>query len=222
MKYFLDSAKIDEIRYAYKNWGIDGVTTNPKHIKMSGKPFLDVLKELADEFDGVDFPISAEINPHLDKAEDMIRQAKTISAMSKNFVIKIPCTEQGLIAAKVLEEQGIRTNLTLVFSSTQALQPGRIGTKYVSPFVGWKESSGEDCINYIQDIVRIYRQYEFKTEIIVAALRNGKQIADAAKAGADIVTCGFQVYKDSFYHPFTDYGLQVFRNAWDETETGEL
>ncbi len=222
MKYFLDSAKIDEIRYAYKNWGIDGVTTNPKHIKLSGKPFLAVLKELADEFEGIDFPISVEINPHLEKAEDMIIQGKQVAALSKNFVIKIPCTEQGLIAAKTLQEEGIDTNVTLVFSPCQAIQPGRMGAKFVSPFVGWKENSGEDCTQYIQDIVDIYAMYQFETEIIVAALRNGKQIADAAKAGADIVTCGFQVYQDSFYHPFTDYGLNVFRGAWDETETGDL
>lgn len=221
MKYFLDSAKIDEIRYAYKNWGIDGVTTNPKHIKLSGKPFFTVVKELANEFEGIDFPISVEINPYLESSKDMIEEAKKIASMSKNFVIKIPCTEQGLIAAKELTEQGIRTNVTLVFSPSQAIQVGRINSFYVSPFVGWKEASGEDCSKYIQDIVDIYRNKNYSTQIIVAALRNGKQLADAAKAGADIVTCGFQVYKDSFYHPFTNHGLNVFRKAWDETEKGD-
>ncbi|WP_461204793.1 transaldolase family protein [Clostridium sp. DL1XJH146] len=220
MKYFLDSAKIDEIRYAYKNWGIDGVTTNPKHIKLSGKPFLTVVAELAAEFEGIDFPISLEIDPYLEEAEDMIRKAKKIAAMSKNFCIKVPCTEQGLIAAKTLTEEGIKTNVTLVFSPSQALQAGRIKSKYVSPFVGWKENSGDDCEQYIKDIVNIYRNYDMQTEIIVAAIRNGKQIVDAAKAGADIVTCGFGVYKDSFYHPFTNHGLGVFRTAWDETAKG--
>ncbi|TXC82197.1 transaldolase [Metabacillus litoralis] len=220
MKYFLDSAKIDEIRYAYKHWGIDGVTTNPRHIMNSGKPFITVLKELADEFSDVkNFPISVEINPHLDNYEEMVAEGKKIASLSDNFVIKIPCTEQGLIAAKNLEEQGIKTNVTLVFSPSQALQPARIGAAFVSPFVGWKEQSGEDTNPYIQDIVNIYRTYGYDTEIIVAALRNGKQIVDAAKAGADIVTCGFDVYKTSFYHAFTDYGLNVFRNAWDNTET---
>lgn len=219
MEYFLDSAKIDEIRYAYKYWHINGVTTNPKHIKLSGKPFLTVLKELANEFQDVDFPISVEINPYLEKADDMIEEGKKIAALSKNFVIKIPCTEQGLIAASELTKAGIKTNVTLVFSPSQAIQVGRIQSAYVSPFVGWKESSGEDCIQYIADIVSIYRNYNIKTKIIVAALRNGKQIVDAAKAGANIVTCGFDVYQGSFYHPFTDYGLNVFRNAWDETET---
>jgi len=222
MKYFLDSAKVEEIRYAYTNWAIDGVTTNPKHIKNSGKPFLTVLRELAEDFEGKDFPISVEINPHLVSVQDMIAAAREIASISQNFIIKIPCTEQGLVAAKFLKEEGVKTNVTLVFSSSQALQAARAGAYFVSPFVGWKESSGEDCSQYIKDIVDIYKAYGFKTEIIVAALRNGKQIVDAAKAGADIVTCGFDVYKESFHHPFTDYGIDFFQKAWDETETGEV
>jgi transaldolase len=218
MKYFLDSAILEEIRYAYENWAIDGVTTNPRHIMNSGKPFLTVLDEMASEFRGVEnFPISAEINPHLDNAKEMVEEGKKIAALSSNFVIKIPCTEPGLIAAKEFEEEGIPTNVTLVFSPSQALQPARIGAKFVSPFVGWKENSGDDTTQYIKDIVDIYKTYGYETEIIVAALRNGKQIVDAAKAGANIVTCGFDVYKNSFYHAFTDYGLGVFRNAWDNT-----
>lgn len=220
MKYFLDSAKIDEIRYSYARWGIDGVTTNPRHILESGKPFFTVIRELAAEFKGKDFPISVEINPHLEKAEDMVAEALKIAPMSDNFVIKIPCTEQGLAAAKALTEKGVRTNVTLVFSASQALQAARIGAAYVSPFVGWKESSGEDCTQFIDDIVTMYENYGYTTQIIVAALRNGKQIVDAAVMGAHIVTCGFQVYKDSFYHPFTDYGLNRFIQAWDKTEIG--
>jgi transaldolase len=209
MKYFLDSAILEEIRYAYENWAIDGVTTNPRHIMNSGKPFLTVLDEMASEFRGVEnFPISAK---------EMVEEGKKIAALSSNFVIKIPCTEPGLIAAKEFEQEGIPTNVTLVFSPSQALQPARIGAKFVSPFVGWKENSGDDTTQYIKDIVDIYKTYGYETEIIVAALRNGKQIVDAAKAGANIVTCGFDVYKNSFYHAFTDYGLGVFRNAWDNT-----
>lgn len=223
MKYFLDSAKLDEIEYAYEYLGIDGVTTNPKHIQLSGKPFKTVIKEVSQwvkdkGIEGIDkFPISIEINPHLDKWEDMYREGKEYAAICKNFVIKIPCTEQGIIAARKLEKEGIRTNVTLVFSPSQAISPGKIGCLFVSPFVGWKENNGEDCDKYIQEIVDIYRGYNFKTEIIVAALRNGKQIKDAAVAGADIVTCGLQVYKDALAHPYTDYGLSVFRKAWDET-----
>ena len=184
MKYFLDSGKIDEIRYAYKNWGIDGITTNPKHILKSGKTFKAVLKELADEFKGVEnFPISVEINPHLEKAEDMIKEAKEYSALSPNFVIKIPCNEQGLIAAKTLEEDGVRVNVTLVFTASQAMQVGRINATFVSPFIGWQESTGVDCTDMLEDIMIAYENYGFQTEVIVAAIRNGKQIIEAALFG---------------------------------------
>jgi transaldolase len=223
MKYFLDSAKLDEIKYAYKHYCIDGVTTNPRHIQNSGKPFMTVVHELADwvkeeKIEGIDvFPISIEINPNLDLWEDMVAEGKKLAAYSSNFVIKIPCTEQGLIAAKELEKEGIRTNVTLVFSPSQAIPVGKLGAKFASPFVGWKENSGDTTIEYINDIVTIYRNFGFKTEIIVAAVRNGKQIADAAVIGADIVTCGLDVYKASFEHPFTTYGINVFKDAWDKT-----
>lgn len=223
MKYFLDSAKLNEIEYAYENYGIDGVTTNPRHIMLSGKPFLKVIEDLAQWVKEKDivgyekFPISVEINPNLTTWQEMVEEGEKIAAYSPNFIIKIPCIEQGLIAARKLEKKGVRTNVTLVFSPSQAIPVGKLGAKFVSPFVGWKENSGEDTAQYIQDIVDIYSIHEFETEIIVAALRNGKQIADAAKAGADIVTCGLDVYKASFEHPFTEYGLGVFRKAWDET-----
>ena len=218
MKYFLDSAKIDEIAYAYDNWGIDGVTTNPKHVLLSGKPFKTVISELAEKFTGVDFPISVEIDPHLEKAEDMISAAREFSVISDNFVIKIPCTEQGLVAVKKLKAENIRTNCTLVFSPSQAIQAARAGAFFVSPFVGWKEASGEDTSDFLSALVEIYGNYAFESQIIVAAIRNGKQLVDAALLGADICTAGFEVYKDSFYHPFTDYGLKRFQEAWDQTD----
>ena len=206
MKYFLDSAKLNEIDFAYKNYGIDGVTTNPKHIKLSGKPFMTCVKDIAawikeNNLEGMDkFPVSFEINPHLDKAEDIIEAAKEVSSYSPNYVIKIPCVKEGLIAAKKLEEQGIRTNVTLVFSPSQSIMPGKLGAKFVSPFIGWKEESG-DSGDYVKQIVEIYRKYNFKTEIIVAAVRNGRQIGEFAAAGADIVTAGLEVYEKSFEHP---------------------
>lgn len=224
MKFFLDSAKIDEIDKAYRFYAIDGVTTNPKHIMNSGKPFLTALRDIADwikanKLEGMDkFPVSVEINPHIQSAEDMIVEAKKIAALCKNFVIKIPCNLEGLKASHALEQMGIRTNVTLVFSASQAIQAGRIGAKYVSPFVGWKESSGDDAMSYMKEISDIYKEKEYQTEIIVAAVRNGKQIADAARMGADIVTAGLAVFEDSFTHPFTDYGLKKFQNAWDHTE----
>lgn len=227
MKYFLDSAKIDEIKEAYNTFGIDGVTTNPNHIMNSGKPFFTVIGELADfvkenNIEGWDkFPISVEINPHLDDADEMIAMGEKIAAMCPNFCIKIPCTQAGIAAARTLEKKGVRTNLTLVFSASQALIAAKNNSLFVSPFIGWKENSGEDCKQYIQDIVTIYKNYGFygKTQIICAAVRTGKQFVDCAVAGADIVTAGLQVYKDSFYHPFTDYGLEKFQNAWDKTIT---
>ena len=224
MKYFLDSAKLDEIDYAYKNYAIDGVTTNPKHIMASGKPFLVAIHDIAEwlkenNLIGIEkFPVSVEINPHLDNADDMISEAKKIAALCENFVIKIPCTTEGVKAALQLEKQGVRTNVTLVFSPSQAIQAGRIGAKFVSPFVGWKENNGEDTYPYMSQLVNIYKKKGYKTEIIVAAVRNGKQIADAAELGADIVTAGLAVYEDSFNHPFTTYGLGVFQNAWDHTK----
>lgn len=222
MKYFLDSAIIDDIKYAKDNWGIVGVTSNPKHVKTSGKEFLTVIKEFGDTFKDENFPISVEIDPHIENAPTMVEEAKKIAALSDNFVIKIPCNEQGLVATKKLAEQGIKVNVTLVFTTSQALQAGRIGARYCSPFIGWQEASGVDCYSLIADIATIYQNYDFETEIIIAAVRNGKQIADAAVMGADIVTAGFDVYKESFEHPFTDKGLKIFQDAWDETDIGSL
>lgn len=221
MKYFLDSGKIDEIKYAYKYLGIDGVTTNPNHIMKSGQPFMTVVKQIAEfikeeKLEGK-FPVSFEINPHLDNWEDMVKAAKEVASYSENYCIKIPCCEQGLIAAKKLEEEGVRTNVTLVFSPSQAIMAAKIGAKFVSPFLGWKENSG-DSGEYIKQIKKIYNAYGYETEIIAAAVRNGHQIAEMAEAGVDIVTAGLQVYQDSFYHPFTDYGLKKFQAAWDNTE----
>ncbi len=223
MKYFLDSAKLDEIEYAFEHYCIDGVTTNPRHIKNSGKPFMQVVKDISQwlkekGLEGEEkFPVSFEINPHLDKWEEIVKAAEEVASYSPNYAIKIPCTEQGLIAAKKLEEKGVRTNVTLVFSPSQAIPAAKLGAKFVSPFVGWKENSGDDAASYIQKIVNIYKNSGYKTEIIVAAVRNGRQIAEFAEMGADIVTCGLDVYKASFEHPFTGYGVGVFCDAWDST-----
>lgn len=227
MKYFLDSAKLDEIKYAYKTFGIDGVTTNPKHIMLSGKPFMTAITDIAnwvkeEGLEGVDkFPVSVEINPHLDNAEEMVEMGKKISALCENFVIKIPATEAGITAARQLEKEGIRTNVTLIFSPSGAILPAKNGSLFVSPFIGWKEQNGEDCKQYIQDIVTIFKNYGFygKTQIICAAIRTPKQIADCAVAGADIVTCGLAVYQDSMKHAYTTQGMGVFCDAWDHTVT---
>lgn len=227
MKYFLDSAKMDEIQYAYGTFGIDGVTTNPRHIMLSGKPFMTAINDIAAwiEEQGLagyeKFPVSVEINPHIDEADKMVAEAQKISAISSNFVIKIPATEAGVAAGRKLEKMGIRTNVTLIFSPAQAILPAKNGSKFVSPFIGWKEANGEDCREYIRNIVDIYKNYGFygKTEIICAAVRTPKQIVDCALAGADIVTAGLDVYKDSMKHAFTTQGIGIFVDAWDNTAT---
>lgn len=220
MKYFLDSAKMDEIDYAFEMYGIDGVTTNPRHIMASGKSMDYFVREISrwvrdKGVEGVErFPISIEIDPFLSEYADMVEAGKAMQARCPNFVIKIPCIEQGYIAARKLQSMGVNINLTLAFSPSQAIPAGKMGAYFVSPFVGWKESSGEDTFQYIKDICDIYRHYGFQTQVIVAALRSGKQIVDAAKAGAHCVTCGLAVYKDSFEHPFTRHGLGIFQNAF--------
>lgn len=227
MKYFLDSAKLDEIKYAYHTFGIDGVTTNPRHIMLSGKPFMTAITDIAEwikseGLEGVDkFPVSVEINPHLDHADDMLEMARKVAAISPNFVIKIPAIEAGITAARKLEQEGIRTNVTLVFSPAQAILPAKNGSLFVSPFIGWKEANGEDCREYIKNIVEIYKNYGFygKTQIICAAIRTPKQIVDCAVAGADIVTTGLAVYQDTMKHAYTTQGLGTFIDAWDNTIT---
>lgn len=217
MKFFLDSAKMDEIRYAREMWNIDGVTSNPRHVRNSGKPFLQVIQEVACEFQGTDKTISVEVNPHHTAAGAMVEEAVRLAALSPNFVIKVPATEAGFKALWMLHEKNIRVNLTLVFSATQALQAARLGATYVSPFIGWKEANGEEVSEMIAEIVDIYRNYDFKTEVLVAAVRNARQIVEAAIAGADIVTAGFDVYKDAFDHPYTAKGLRIFAESWDAT-----
>ena len=217
MKYFLDSAKVDEIRYAHDMWNIDGVTSNPRHVRNSGKPFLVAIHEIATVFQGTDKTISVEVNPHHTSADARVEEGVKLAAMSPNFVIKIPATEAGFKALWMLDQKGIRVNLTLVFSAAQALQAARLGATYVSPFIGWKEANGEEVSHLVDEIVQIYRNYDFKTQVLVAAVRNARQIVEAAVAGADIVTAGFDVYKDSFDHPYTAKGLKLFADNWDAT-----
>lgn len=224
MKFFLDSSDISEVEYAFQNFGIEGVTTNPRQLAVIGKKESEVVQELAQwaaghGFSGSEeFPISIEVDPNLKQWEEIYREAKRIAGQGPCFIVKIPCTEQGLIAARKLETEGIRTNVTLVFSRSQAISVARLGAKFVSPFVGWKENYGEDTFDYLNDIVQIYKNYDYQTEIIVAAVRSGKVIADAAGMGADIVTCSLETMKNSVYHPFTDYGIRFFTDAWNSVE----
>jgi transaldolase len=218
MKFFLDSAKIDEISYAIDYWGIDGVTSNPRHIKTSGKPFLKAVEDLAKVAQGTSLSVSVEVNPHHDNAEAMVEEGtKLYKIAPANFVVKLPCTDPGFKALRLFKAQNIPCNLTLCFNPVQAIQAARLGAKYISPFIGWKEENGEDVWPFIEDIVSAYDAADYDTEVLVAAVRNGGQIARAAALGADIVTCGFDVYKLAFQHPYTPEGLKRFADAWDAT-----
>ncbi len=217
MQFFLDSAHVHEIEYGLKMWGLDGVTTNPRHVEASGKPFLTVIREIAALFAGTEKTVSVEVNPHFTNFEDMVNEGEKLAAISPNFVIKLPATEAGFKAIAELKEKGIRSNLTLVFSAAQGLQAMRMGAHFVSPFIGWKESNAEETLSFIQDLVSMRDNYLYDTQILVAAVRNARQIVDAAAASADIVTAGFAVYKDAFDHPYTHVGLGKFQSFWDKT-----
>lgn len=222
MKFFLDSALTDEIKMALDMWDIDGITTNPRHVQVSGKPFLTVVQEIGELLKGTDKTVSVQTNPHsYADHQAIIEEARRLAPLCENFVIKMPSTEAGFKACKVLTDEGIRTNMTLCFSAVQALQAMRMGATYVSPFIGWKENNAEEVQSFIQDIVQIKYNFGFATEVLVAAVRNGRQIADAAVAGADIVTAGVSVYQEAFAHPYTDVGLGKFQAFWDETPYDE-
>ena len=218
MKFFLDSALVDEIKYALCAFEIDGVTTNPRHVQVSGKPFLTVIREIAKLVEGTDKTVSVEVNPHYMRYEEIVPEAEKLAAISPNFVIKIQCMEPAFKAIETLTKQGIRINCTLVFSSMQALQAMRSGAFYVSPFIGWKEANAEETRSFVDEIVTIRDNYGFSTEVIVAAVRNARQIVDAALVGADIVTAGLAVYQDGFHHPYTQEGIQKFSSFWDQTQ----
>lgn len=217
MKFFLDSAMTDEIKFALDTFDIDGVTTNPRHVQASGKSFMQAVKDIAPLFHGTDKTVSVEVNPHIMDTDQMVAEGEKLAALSPNFVIKLQCVEPAFKAMKILAEKGIRVNCTLIFSAMQALQAMRSVAYYISPFIGWKESNAEDTRQFIQELAIIRDNYGFESEIIVAAVRNGRQIADAAVASADIVTAGLQVYRDGFEHPYTQKGIQTFTDFWDKT-----
>jgi len=218
MKFFLDSAITDEIVYALDTFDIDGVTTNPRHVQVSGKPFMTVIKEIAKLVEGTEKTISVEVNPHFMDADKMIAEAEKLAAISPNFVIKIQCVEPAFKAIYALAKKDIRVNCTLIFSAMQALQAMRSGAFYISPFIGWKEANAEDTNQFVEDIVLIRDNFGFNTEIIAAAVRNARQIVDAAAVRVDIVTAGLPVYQAGFEHPYTQKGIQTFCDFWDKTD----
>lgn len=221
MKMFLDSAQMDEIRHAIEFWDIDGLTTNPRHIQASGKPFLTVIEKVAGLFAGTDKPVSVEVNPHLTDWEQMVSEAQRLAAISPNFVIKLGSGEAACRAVRELTAQGIRTNMTLVFTTTQAWLAARSGATYVSPFVAWREEHGDEGRALIPEVARMISQHGYATQIIAAAMRNARQLAEAALAGAHCVTAGFGTLAESFKNPYTNLGHQIFGAAWDATPQTE-
>ena len=217
MKMFLDSAKTDEIRYALDLWDVDGVTTNPRHVKDSGKPFRTVIEEIAGLFAGTDKAVSVEVDPNLSEWEKIVEQGVELSKISPNFVIKVGVSEQGFKAMRELTNQGVRVNATLIFSVSQAWQAARAGAAFVSPFLGWKEQHGDPVASLIPEVAVMLENYDYPAEIIAAAVRNSRQIADAALAGAHCVTANMAVFQECFRNPYTTMGEEMFKAAWNAT-----
>jgi transaldolase len=209
MKFFIDTADINEIKAAMEMGMVDGVTTNPTLISKTGRPFLEVAKEIVETVPG---PVSLEV-VSLD-TQGMVDEARRLAKLGDNVVIKIPMTTEGLKAVKILSEEGIKTNVTLVFSPLQAILAAKAGATYVSPFVGRLDDIGHDGMELISQIVQIYDNYGFDTEIIVASIRHPQHVLQAALIGADIATIPFKVIKQLAKHPLTDVGLQRFLEDW--------
>ena len=211
MKFFLDTADIEQIRTA-NSWGIlDGVTTNPTLVSKTGKPFKEVVKEILEEVDG---PVSLE-TVSLD-AEGMVKEGRLLAELGENVVVKIPMTPEGMKAVQTLEAEGIPTNVTLVFSPMQALIAAKAGASYVSPFVGRLDDISGEGMKLIREIKEIFYNYEVDTEIIVASVRHPMHVLEAALIGADICTMPFAVMEKLFKHPLTDRGIELFLKDWEK------
>jgi len=211
MKFFIDTANIEEIKTAHA-WGVvDGVTTNPSLVAKEGRDFKQVVLEICEIVDG---PISAEVISL--EAEKMIAEAKELATWHKNVVVKIPCTPDGLKAVKELSSAGIKTNVTLVFSANQVLLSAKAGATYISPFVGRLDDVGEDGLQMIADSVAIIENYNFSSQILVASIRSPLTVQKAAVLGAHVATIPFKVLQQMFRHPLTDNGIKTFLSDWEK------
>lgn len=210
MKMFIDTANVDEIRAANDLGVICGVTTNPSLIAKEGRDFVEVVKEITGIVDG---PISAEVISL--EADEMVKEAVELAKIHHNIVIKIPMCAEGLKATKVLTEKGIKTNVTLVFSSAQALLAARAGATYVSPFLGRLDDIGQNGMTLIEEIVDIFTMHDIKTEIIAASIRNPIHVIEAARAGSDIATIPYSIIKQMINHPLTTAGIERFLKDWE-------
>ncbi len=213
MKFFIDTANVDEIREAHLMGMADGVTTNPSLIAKEGRDFEEVIKEICTIVDG---PVSAEVIA-LD-TNGMVIEARELAAIHENIVVKIPMTVDGLKAVRVLKEEGIKTNVTLVFSPLQALMAAKAGAAYVSPFVGRLDDLAQDGLVLVEQIVDIYSNYGYETEIIVASVRNPLHVLESALMGAHIATIPFNVLSKLAAHPMTDKGIKAFLDDWNKRE----
>ncbi len=208
MRFFVDTANVEDIRKANDMGVICGVTTNPSLIAKEGRDFKEVVAEIASIVDG---PISGEVKATTTDAEGMIREGREIAAIHPNMVVKIPMTVEGLKATKALHAEGIKTNVTLVFSAAQALLAARAGATYVSPFMGRLDDISMPGIDLIEDITEIFQMHDIDTQIIAASIRNPIHVIDCAKAGADIATVPYKVIEQMTKHPLTDAGIAKFR-----------
>ena len=209
MKFFIDTANVDEIKEAQDLGMVDGVTTNPSLVAKEGKDFRGLIKEICAVVSG---PVSVEV-VSLD-AGKMVAEAQDLAGMADNIVIKVPLIEEGLKAVKVLTEKGIKTNVTLCFSPVQALMAAKVGAAYISPFIGRLDDISSVGMDLVEQIAAIYENYAYETEIIVASVRNPIHVLDAALVGADIATIPLKVIRQLIKHPLTDIGLENFLADW--------
>ena len=213
MKFFIDTANVKEIREAASLGIVDGVTTNPSLIAKEGRDFKQVIHEICALVDG---PISAEAVSL--EADKMVAEGEDLAKIHKNVVVKLPMTKDGLKATKVLADKGIKVNMTLVFSPTQALLAAKVGAAYVSPFVGRLDDISHYGMDLVRQIMAIYNNYGFGTEVIVASVRNPLHVVDAALAGAHIATIPFSVIDQMAKHPLTDIGIEKFLSDWKKLD----
>ena len=211
MKFFIDTANVDDIKLANDLGVICGVTTNPSLIAKEGRDFKEVIKEITEIVDG---PISGEVKATTTCWKDMVEEAREIAKIHPNMVIKIPMTEDGLRAVKILKQEGIKTNVTLIFSANQALLAARAGATYVSPFLGRLDDISHNGLILIEEIVEIFSNNDIDSEIIAASVRNPIHVAECAKMGCDIATVPYSVIKQMIKHPLTDIGIEKFKQDY--------
>ena len=212
MRFFIDTANVEEIKKADDMGVICGVTTNPSLIAKEGRDFTEVIKEITTIVDG---PISGEVKATTTDAEGIIAEGREIAAIHPNMVVKIPMTVEGLKAVKVLSEEGIKTNVTLIFTPAQAILAARAGATYVSPFLGRLDDISSMGVTLIEEIVQIFDNYDLDTEIICASVRNPIHVIDCALAGADIATVPYKVIEQMTKHPLTDQGIEKFKADYE-------